>query len=109
FHVAPARVPSPHRLTHFKPRESKLLPTFWRLILRLDRWSYPALKTAFGGIAMFMRLFTAFVISLFACGIVAAQHFSPANLHQPTITPQDSGTANGLIAVWPVNPQIVWA
>jgi photosystem II stability/assembly factor-like uncharacterized protein len=29
--------------------------------------------------------------------------------HQPTLTPQNSGTANGLIAVSPVNPQIVWA
>jgi photosystem II stability/assembly factor-like uncharacterized protein len=30
-------------------------------------------------------------------------------IHQPTLTPQDSGTTNGLIAVWPVNPQVVWA
>ena len=28
---------------------------------------------------------------------------------QPTLTPQDSGTSNGLIAVSPVNPQVVWA
>jgi photosystem II stability/assembly factor-like uncharacterized protein len=28
---------------------------------------------------------------------------------QPTLTPQNSGTINGLIAVSPVNPQIVWA
>jgi photosystem II stability/assembly factor-like uncharacterized protein len=28
---------------------------------------------------------------------------------QPTLTPQNSGTANGLIAVSPVNPQVVWA
>ncbi len=28
---------------------------------------------------------------------------------QPTLTPQNSGTTNGLIAVSPVNPQIVWA
>jgi hypothetical protein len=27
----------------------------------------------------------------------------------PTLTPQDSGTTNGLIAVSPVNPQVVWA
>jgi photosystem II stability/assembly factor-like uncharacterized protein len=31
------------------------------------------------------------------------------SIHQPTLTPQDSGTTNGLIAVWPVNPQVVWA
>ena len=30
-------------------------------------------------------------------------------IHQPTLTPQNSGTTNGLIAVWPVNPQVVWA
>jgi hypothetical protein len=62
----------------------------------------------FGGIAMFTRLFTAFLISLFTCGIASAQH-SPTHLRQPTITPQNSGTTNGLIAVSPVNPQIVWA
>jgi photosystem II stability/assembly factor-like uncharacterized protein len=28
---------------------------------------------------------------------------------QPTLTPQNSGTTNGLIAVSPVNPQVVWA
>jgi hypothetical protein len=30
-------------------------------------------------------------------------------IHQPTLTPQNSGTTNGLIAVWPVNPEVVWA
>ena len=28
---------------------------------------------------------------------------------QPTLTPQNSGTTNGLIAVSPVNPHVVWA
>src|SRR5512146_2855773 len=28
---------------------------------------------------------------------------------QPTLTPQNSGTNQGLIAVSPVNPEIVWA
>src|SRR5512146_3404463 len=28
---------------------------------------------------------------------------------QPTLTPQNSGTTQGLIAVSPVNPEIVWA
>src|SRR5262249_53415837 len=51
---------------------------------------------------MFTRSLTAF-FSLFACAIARGQ------LHQPTITPQNSGTTNGLIAVSPVNPQIVWA
>ena len=58
---------------------------------------------------MFTRLFTVFLISLFSSGIASAQKFSPKHLDQPTITPQDSGTTNGLIAVWPVNPRIVWA
>jgi photosystem II stability/assembly factor-like uncharacterized protein len=31
------------------------------------------------------------------------------NVKQPTLTPQNSGTTNGLIAVSPVNPQVVWA
>lgn len=30
-------------------------------------------------------------------------------VHQPTITPQNSGTTEGLIAVSPVNPRVVWA
>ena len=29
--------------------------------------------------------------------------------HQPTVTPQNSGTTNGLIAVSPVNSRVVWA
>src|SRR5260370_10632388 len=53
------------------------------------------------------RLFTDLLISTFACGMLNAQEFSP--IHQPTLTPQDSGTTNGLISVWPVNPQVVWA
>jgi len=32
-----------------------------------------------------------------------------SKVSQPTLTPQDSGTAYGLIAVSPVNPQVVWA
>jgi photosystem II stability/assembly factor-like uncharacterized protein len=32
-----------------------------------------------------------------------------ANIHQPTLTPQNSGTTEGLIAVSPVNPRVVWA
>src|SRR5438045_8449714 len=63
----------------------------------------------FGGIAMLNRLFAIFVIPVFACGILSAQVVSPDHLRQPTLTPQNSGTTNGLIAVWPVNPQVVWA
>ena len=43
----------------------------------------------------------------FTCATLSAQE-RPL-IHQPTLTPQDSGTTNGLIAVWPVNPQVVWA
>lgn len=32
-----------------------------------------------------------------------------ANLHQPALTPQNSGTTNGLIAISPVNSRVVWA
>jgi len=32
-----------------------------------------------------------------------------ANIKQPTLTPQSSGTSEGLIAVSPVNPRVVWA
>jgi photosystem II stability/assembly factor-like uncharacterized protein len=46
-----------------------------------------------------------FVIA--ASTTLSAQGHSKAS--QPTLTPQDSGTTNGLIAVSPVNPQVVWA
>src|SRR5881396_1216782 len=56
---------------------------------------------------MLKRSLTAFLILAFACAILSAQELSP--IHQPTLTPQNSGTTNGLIAVWPVNPRVVWA
>src|SRR5437868_9842262 len=56
---------------------------------------------------MLKRSLTAFLILAFACAILNADKLSP--IHQPTLTPQNSGTTNGLIAVWPVNPQVVWA
>jgi photosystem II stability/assembly factor-like uncharacterized protein len=58
---------------------------------------------------MFKQSLTALFIAAFSCGILNAQELSPTHLHQPTLTPQTSGTTNGLIAVWPVNPQVVWA
>ncbi len=58
---------------------------------------------------MLKRSFATFLIPSFACAILSAQELSPNHLHQPTLTPQDSGTTNGLIAVSPVNPQVVWA
>src|SRR5213595_4214432 len=62
-----------------------------------------------GGISMLKRSLTAIFIPALACPTVIAQALSPTHLHQPTLTPQDSGTTNGLIAVWPVNPRVVWA
>jgi photosystem II stability/assembly factor-like uncharacterized protein len=59
--------------------------------------------------AMFKRLLTALFIPALACATVSAQELSPTRLHQPTLTPQNSGTTNGLISVWPANPQVVWA
>src|SRR5438067_2643243 len=56
---------------------------------------------------MLKRSLTALLISAFACATLNAQEHS--RIHQPTLTPQNSGTTNGLIAVWPVNPQVVWA
>ena len=47
------------------------------------------------------------IIATFAFASLSAQQLSP--ITQPTLTPQDSGTTNGLIAVSPVNPQVVWA
>jgi len=56
---------------------------------------------------MLKRSSTLLLISAFACAIVSAQTLSP--IQQPKLTPQSSGTTNGLIAVSPVNPQVVWA
>jgi photosystem II stability/assembly factor-like uncharacterized protein len=47
-----------------------------------------------------------FLIGAFALAIPSAA--APRG-KQPTVTPQNSGTSNGLIAVSPVNPQVVWA
>lgn len=41
--------------------------------------------------------------------VTAAMAAVGAQGAEPTLTPQNSGTTNGLIAVSPVNPQVVWA
>src|SRR5215467_16165707 len=56
---------------------------------------------------MSKRSLIALLGAAFTCATLSAQE-QPL-IHQPTITPQDSGTTNGLISVWPVNPQVVWA
>jgi photosystem II stability/assembly factor-like uncharacterized protein len=53
---------------------------------------------------MMKRLLVVLLVT--ACVALAAQGQPKAV--QPTLTPQNSGTTNGLIAVSPVNPQIVW-
>jgi photosystem II stability/assembly factor-like uncharacterized protein len=47
------------------------------------------------------------LFSLFALATLSA--FGQAKVKLPTLTSQNSGTTNGLIAVSPVNPQVVWA
>lgn len=54
---------------------------------------------------MLKRYLVVFVITAFAT--LNAQ--GPKKIVLPVLTPQNSGTINGLIAVSPVNPQVVWA
>ena len=56
---------------------------------------------------MLKRLFATLLGAGFICATLSAQ--DQPLIHQPTLTPQDSGTTNGLIAVSPVNPRVVWA
>src|SRR5208283_3225122 len=56
---------------------------------------------------MLKRSLAAFLIAAFAFAIPSAAE--PPKHKQPTLTPQNSSTTNGLIAVSPVNPQVVWA
>ncbi len=56
---------------------------------------------------MLKSLLVALLGAGFTCATLSAQ--DQPLIHQPTLTPQDSGTTNGLIAVSPVNSQIVWA
>jgi len=60
-----------------------------------------------GGNLMSKLLLITLLATGLTCATLGAQELPL--IHQPTITPQDSGTTNGLIAVWPVNPQVVWA
>src|ERR1700748_960561 len=56
---------------------------------------------------MSKQLLVALLATGFICATLSAQELPL--VHQPTLTPQDSGTTNGLIAVSPVNPRVVWA
>lgn len=50
-------------------------------------------------------------VFLVAASAFATLSFAETNgkIHQPTLTPQNSGTTQGLIAVSPVNSRVVWA
>ena len=49
------------------------------------------------------------VMFLIAAPIAAMNAQGQPTIAQPSLTPQNSGTTSGLIAVSPVNPQVVWA
>jgi len=53
------------------------------------------------------RSFVILLVLFLAIALLSAQELS--NIKQPKLTPQNSGTTQGLIAVSPVNPQVVWA
>ena len=54
---------------------------------------------------MLKRSLVSLLLAAFATLIAQGQ----PKVKQPTLTLQNSGTTNGLIAVSPVNPQVVWA
>jgi len=67
---------------------------------------------------MSKRPLAVFIFTLFSAAILsfAILNFAEAHpkfyqpkLHEPTVTPQNSGTTQGLIAVSPVNSRVVWA
>ncbi len=49
------------------------------------------------------------VLLLFVFTLATLSFAADNGNHQPTLTPQNSGTTAGLIAVSPVNPRVVWA
>lgn len=57
---------------------------------------------------MFRYSWAAALVVLYASATLSFAQDHP-HLHQPTLTPQSSGTAQGLIAVSPVNSRVVWA
>ena len=50
-----------------------------------------------------------FSLSSLFLAIALASFSSTQKIHQPKLTSQNSGTTQGLIAVSPVNPRVVWA
>src|SRR4029453_3327666 len=64
-------------------------------------------RISLGENIMSKRVLIALLGAGFTCATLCAQELPL--IHQPTLTPQNSGPINGLIVVWPVNPQVVWA
>src|SRR6476659_9249894 len=58
-------------------------------------------------LSLLIALCTAIAFSVF--GAAQSSATNRAASRPPTLTPQDSGTAQGLIAVSPVNKRVVWA
>jgi len=61
-----------------------------------------------GDTAMSKRSLPIFLIVAFVLATLSLAQ-EPSRIRQPRLTPQDSGTSQGLIAVSPVNPRVVWA
>src|SRR4051812_24819214 len=49
------------------------------------------------------------VVAIALAGATQSSATTRSSEHPPTLTPQDSGTTQGLIAVSPVNKRVVWA
>jgi photosystem II stability/assembly factor-like uncharacterized protein len=56
---------------------------------------------------MFKRSAAVFLLAFFASATLNSAHAN-SKVHQPTLTPQTSGTTQGLIGVSPVNARVVW-
>lgn len=56
---------------------------------------------------MLKRLLLVLLLAAFSFASLSAEE--PWKIHQPKLTPQNSGTTNGLIALSPVNSRVVWA
>src|SRR6202790_4672752 len=57
---------------------------------------------------MLKRALTAFLLAVFAFVPLSFAE-THEKIHQPKLTPQNSGTTQGLIAVSPVDARVVWA
>src|SRR5260370_38926082 len=70
----------------------------------------PAARNEFpsGELAMLNRSLAVFLIAAFAFATLSLAE-THEKIHQPKLTPQNSGTTQGLIAVSPVDSRVVWA